>query len=262
MSLLLNTPQDSPAALPPDWLSGRVALVTGGSRGIGAAIADALAAAGADVVVTYERSADRARRVVETIQAKGRRGDAIAADGRDPAALDRAVRHVVQTYGGLDIVVCNAGIARQGPIDTFALEDFDDVMAVNLRSAFIVVRSAAPVMREGGRIILIGSNLAERVTERGFAAYSASKAGLIGLARGLARDLGPRAITVNVVQPGSTDTDMNPADGPYAEPQRALMAIPRFGDPRDVASLVTWLAGPAARSVTGATFTIDGGANA
>jgi 3-oxoacyl-[acyl-carrier protein] reductase len=243
-------------------LNGKVALVTGGSRGIGAAIAKELAQDGADVALTYARAADRARAVVAEIEAAGRRGLAIAADNTDAVAIEAAVEETVAVLGRLDILVNNAGIFRVGPIEELTLEDFDASIAVNLRAAFVASKAAAARMGEGGRIIAIGSNLAERVPDAGISAYAASKAGLIGLTKGLARDLGPRRITVNVVHPGSTDTDMNPAAGPHAEPQRSLMAIPRFAEPRDVAALVAWLASPKARSVTGAAFTIDGGANA
>jgi 3-oxoacyl-[acyl-carrier protein] reductase len=243
-------------------LHGKVALVTGGSRGIGAAIARKLAQDGADVALTYAHAADRAQAVVAEIEAAGRRGLAIAADNRDAAAIEAAVAKTVAAFGRLDILVNNAGIFRVGPIEELTLEDFDATIAVNLRAAFVAAKAAAARMREGGRIIAIGSNLAERVPAPGISIYAASKAALIGLSKGLARDLGPRGITVNVVHPGSTDTDMNPAAGPHAEPQRGLMAIPRFAEPEDVAGLVAWLAGPASRSVTGAALTIDGGANA
>jgi 3-oxoacyl-[acyl-carrier protein] reductase len=243
-------------------LQGKVALVTGGSRGIGAAIAKKLAQDGADVALTYARSADKALAVVAEIEAAGRRGLAVPADNTDAAAIEAAVEKSVAAFSRLDILVNNAGISRIGPIEELTIEDFDETIAVNLRAAFIAAKAAAARMAEGGRIISIGSNLAERVPEPGLSAYSASKAALIGLTKALARDLGPRGITANVVHPGSTDTDMNPAEGAHADPQRSLMAIPRFAEPRDVAELVAWLAGPESRSVTGAALTIDGGANA
>jgi 3-oxoacyl-[acyl-carrier protein] reductase len=243
-------------------LQGKVALVTGGSRGIGAAIARKLAQDGADVALTYARSEAQAKAVVAEIEAADRRGLAIAADSSDATAIEAAVKQTVAAFGRLDILVNNAGIFYAGPVEELTLEQFDATIAVNLRAAFVAAKAAAARMREGGRIIAIGSNLAERVPSPGISAYAASKAGLIGLTKGLARDLGPRGITVNLVHPGSTDTDMNPADGEHAEPQRELMAIPRFAEPRDVAALVAWLAGPQARSVTGAGLTIDGGANA
>jgi 3-oxoacyl-[acyl-carrier protein] reductase len=243
-------------------LEGKVALVTGGSRGIGAAIAEKLAKDGADVALTYARSIDQARAVVGGIEAMGRRALAILADNNDAAAVEAAVKQTVVTLGRLDILVNNAGIFRAAPLDALTLADFDEMIAVNLRAVFAASKVAAEQMGEGGRIISIGSNLAERVPAPGISLYALSKAGLVGLTKGMARDLGPRGITVNVVHPGSTDTDMNPASGPTADGQRARMAAPRFGEPSDIAGLVAWLAGPEGRFVTGSALTIDGGANA
>lgn len=243
-------------------LQGKVALVTGGSRGIGAAIARQLAGAGADIALTYVRSMDKATAVVAEIEALGRRGLAIEADNLDAAAVEAAVALTHARLGRLDILVNSAGIWHAGAIDTVTLEQLDETMAVNFRAPFVASKAAAAVMHEGGRIISIGSNLAERVPGEGISLYSASKAALVGLTKGLARDLGPRGITVNVVHPGSTDTDMNPADGQHADAQRSLMAIPQFGTPEDIAGLVAWLAGPQGRFVTGAALTIDGGTNA
>jgi 3-oxoacyl-[acyl-carrier protein] reductase len=243
-------------------LQGKAALVTGGSRGIGAAIAKKLAQDGADVALTYTSAAGKAQAVVAEIEAAGRRGLAIAADNRDAVAIEAAVEEAAAAFGRLDILVNNAGIYRAGTVEELMLEDFDATIAINLRAAFVASKAAAARMGDGGRIIATGSNLAERVPSPGISAYAASKAALVGLTKGLARDLGPRGITVNVVPPGSTDTDMNPAAGPHAGPQRDLMAIPRFAEPADVAALVAWLASPAARSVTGAALTVDGGANA
>jgi NAD(P)-dependent dehydrogenase (short-subunit alcohol dehydrogenase family) len=242
-------------------LQGKAALVTGGSRGIGAAIARKLAQDGADVALTYASAASKAQAVVADIEATGRRGLAIAADSNDAAAIEAAVERAVAAFGRLDILVNNAGIFRAGTVEELSLEDFDATIAVNLRAAFVASKAAAARMDEGGRIITIGSNLAERVPQAGISAYTASKAALVGLTKGLARDLGPRGITANIVHPGSTDTDMNPASGPHAEAQRGLMAIPRFAEPGDVAGVVAWLASPQSRSVTGTAFTIDGGAN-
>jgi 3-oxoacyl-[acyl-carrier protein] reductase len=243
-------------------LQGKAALVTGGSRGIGAAIALRLARAGADVALTYARSAGKADAIVNQIEGLGRRGLAIQADNVDPAAVDAAVAAAITEFGRLDILVNSAGIYLAGPIEAMTLEAFDETMAINFRAPFVASKAAAAVMSDGGRIISIGSNLAERAPAPGTSLYSASKAALVGLTKGLARDLGPRGITVNVVHPGSTDTDMNPADGEYADAQRRLMAIPQFGAPDDVAGLVAWLAGPQGRFVTGSALTIDGGANA
>jgi NAD(P)-dependent dehydrogenase (short-subunit alcohol dehydrogenase family) len=243
-------------------LQGKAALVTGGSRGIGAAIALRLARAGADVALTYARSADKARSVVRQIEELGRRGLAIQADNLDVGAVDAAVAAAIGEFGRLDILVNSAGIYHAGPIEEMTLEAFDETMAINFRAPFVASKAAAAVMSDGGRIISIGSNLAERAPAPGTSLYSASKAALVGLTKGLARDLGPRGITVNVVHPGSTDTDMNLADGEFADAQRSLMAIPQFGAPEDVAGLVAWLAGPQGRFVTGSALTIDGGANA
>ncbi|SFT91854.1 3-oxoacyl-ACP reductase family protein [Mesorhizobium sp. YR577] len=243
-------------------LRGKVALVTGGSRGIGAAIARQLARAGADVALTYVRSAEKAEAVVKEIEALGRLGLAIQADNTDAQAVEASVATTIAQLGRLDILVNSAGIWHAGPLDTVTLEQLDETMAVNFRAPFIASKAAAAVMPEGGRIISIGSNLAERVPDAGIGLYSASKAALVGLTKGLARDLGPRGITVNVLHPGSTNTDMNPADSDHADAQRSRMAIPEYGSPDDIAGLVAWLAGPQGRFMTGAALTIDGGANA
>ena len=243
-------------------LAGKKAFVTGGSRGIGAAIVKRLAAEGADVAFTYARSGEKAGEVASAVEAEGRCAMAIQADNRDPDSVRAAVEKAAKTFGGLDILVNSAGIYEEASIDELTLEDFDRTLDVNLRAAFIASRAAVDHMSDGGRIVAIGSNLAVRVPFPGISLYAMSKAALIGLTKGLARDLGSRDITANVVHPGSTDTDMNPATGEGADVQRSIMAIPRFGDPAEVAGLVAWLAGPQARGVTGAEFTIDGGANA
>ncbi|MER8527179.1 3-oxoacyl-ACP reductase family protein [Mesorhizobium sp. M0814] len=243
-------------------LNGKAALVTGGSRGIGAAIARRLAADGAGVAITYVNGEEGARAVVREIEAAGGRAFAIKADNRDAGAIEAAVDEAAKAFGRLDILVNSAGIWRAAPIDALSLADFDETMEVNLRAPFVAAKAAAAHMGEGGRIISIGSNLAERATDAGLCAYSASKAALVGLTKAFARDLGPRGITANVVHPGSTDTDMNPAGGPHAEHQRQKMAMPRFGTADEIAGMVAWLAGPEGRFVTGAALTIDGGANA
>ena len=242
-------------------LAGKRALVTGGSRGIGAAIARRLAAEGADVALTYERSADKAAAVVTEIEALGRKGFAIAADSADPAAVTRSVDDAARALGGLDILVNNAGIYRGGPVAEWSLADIDATLAVNVRAVVLASQAAAAHLGEGGRIISTGSCLADRVVEPNVTLYAMSKAALIGFTKGLARDLGPRGITVNIVHPGSTDTDMNPAGGPGADAQRARMAIPRYGQPEDIAGLVAYLASEEARFITGAGFAIDGGVN-
>lgn len=242
-------------------LARKRALVTGGSRGIGAAIARRLAAEGADVALTYERSAEKAAAVVSEIEALGRKGFAIAADSADPDAVKRAVDEAVKALGGLDILVNNAGIYRGGPVADWSLADIDATLAVNVRAVVLASQAAAAHLGEGGRIISTGSCLADRVVEPDVTLYAMSKAALIGFTKGLARDLGPRGITVNIVHPGSTDTDMNPANGAGADAQRARMAIPRYGQPEDIAGLVAYLASEEARFITGAGFAIDGGVN-
>ncbi|NHL67038.1 SDR family NAD(P)-dependent oxidoreductase [Burkholderia ambifaria] len=243
-------------------LQGKRALVTGGSRGIGAAIAKRLAADGADVAITYEKSAERARAVVADIEALGRRAVAIQADSADPVAVRGAVDHAAQTLGGLDILVNNAGIFRGGALDDLTLDDIDATLNVNVRAVIVASQAAARHLGEGGRIVSTGSCLATRVPEAGMSLYAASKAALIGWTQGLARDLGARGITVNIVHPGSTDTDMNPADGEHAGAQRSRMAIPQYGKAEDVAALVAFVVGPEGRSINGTGLTIDGGANA
>ncbi|MET3622833.1 SDR family NAD(P)-dependent oxidoreductase [Burkholderia ambifaria] len=243
-------------------LQGKRALVTGGSRGIGAAIAKRLAADGADVAITYEKSAERARAVVADIEALGRRAVAIQADSADPVAVRGAVDQAAQTLGGLDILVNNAGIFRAGALDDLTLDDIDATLNVNVRAVIVASQAAAWHLGEGGRIVSTGSCLATRVPEAGMSLYAASKAALIGWTQGLARDLGARGITVNIVHPGSTDTDMNPADGEHAGAQRSRMAIPQYGKAEDVAALVAFVVGPEGRSINGTGLTIDGGANA
>ncbi|MBJ9684339.1 MULTISPECIES: SDR family NAD(P)-dependent oxidoreductase [Burkholderia] len=243
-------------------LQGKRALVTGGSRGIGAAIAKRLAADGADVAITYEKSAERAQAVVAEIETLGRRAVAIQADSADPAAVRAAVDRAADTLGGLDILVNNAGIFRAGSLDALTLDDIDATLNVNVRAVIVASQAAARHLREGGSIVSTGSCLATRVPDAGMSLYAASKAALIGWTQGLARDLGPRGITANIVHPGSTDTDMNPADGEHADAQLARMAIPRYGKADDVAALVAFVVGPEGRSINGTGLTIDGGANA
>jgi NAD(P)-dependent dehydrogenase (short-subunit alcohol dehydrogenase family) len=243
-------------------LDGKRAFVTGGSRGIGAAIARRLASDGAAVAVGYERSADAANAIADEITTAGGRAVAVQMAADDPASISRAVDEAAGALGGLDILVNNAGIYRGGPIEEMTLDDVDATLNVNVRAVMLASQAALRHLPAGGRIISTGSNLASRVPEAGASLYSASKAALIGWTQGLARDLGPRRITVNVVHPGSTDTDMNPADGPQAEAQLARMAIPQYGKPADVAALVAFVAGPEGGSINGAGLTVDGGANA
>lgn len=241
---------------------GKVALVTGGSRGIGAAIALRLALDGADVAVTYLSSAEKAAAVVDGIKIAGQRGLAIQADNASPDGVVRAVEQTVAHFGRIDILVNNAGIFPSGPFDGVTVDEIDRTLAIHVRASILAAQVAARHMTEGGRIISIGSNLAERVPFGGVTLYAASKSALLGLTRGLARDLGARGITVNLVNPGSTDTDMNPADGADADEQRALTVLDRFGAPDDVAATVAHLAGEAGRNITGASFVVDAGTNA
>ena len=243
-------------------LTGRRALVTGGSRGIGAAIALRLAKDGADVAITYEASAGKADEVVASIAALGRKGLAIQADGGDAEAIKTAVEKAAAALGGLDILVNNAGIARGAPIGSISLEDIDRVLAVNVRGVILATQAAVAHIGEGGRIITIGSCLAERVTGPYMSLYAASKSALIGFTKGIARDLGPKGITANIVHPGPTDTDMNPATGPQADGMRASMAIRSYSTPQDVAGAVAWLASDEGRFVTGTGLTVDSGVNA
>ena len=242
-------------------LENKTALVTGGSRGIGAAVVERLAAEGARVAFTYKHSADKAAGVVQKVQQQGGAALAIQADSGNPGAIRTAIDKTVDTFGGLDILVNNAGIGLYKDISEFTIEDFDSIVAVNVRAVFAAVSFALPSMKNGGRIITIGSCQAERMPSPGGALYAMSKSALIGLNKGIARDLGPRGITANLVHPGPVDTDMNPADGPFADHQRSLMALNTFGTGEQIASLVAYLAGPESSYITGAGFVIDGGTN-
>lgn len=240
-------------------LKGKVALVTGGSRGIGAAIAKRLAQDGAAVAITYAGSQDKAEEVVNGIESAGGKALAIRADSADASAVKNAVAETVKAFGRLDILVNNAGIAIVAPLDEFKLEDFDRIMAINVRAVFVASQEAARHMRDGGRIINIGSVNADRMPFEGGGPYAMSKAAVAGLTRGLARDLGPRGITVNTVQPGPVDTDLNPAEGEFAETLKSFMALKRYAKGEEIAGMVAYLASPEAGFVTGAALTIDGG---
>jgi 3-oxoacyl-[acyl-carrier protein] reductase len=235
------------------------ALVTGGSRGIGAAIVKRLAREGADVALTYVSRPDQAEVTVKAARALRVKALAIQADSADAAALVAAVERTVQELGGIDILVNSAGIAVIEPIDSYRLEDFDRTLAVNVRAAFVVIQAAVKHMAAGGRIITIGSCNAERMPFVGGGVYAMSKAALVGLVKGLARDLGPRGITINNVQPGPVDTDLNPANSDFAKQLIPLLALPRYGTGDEIASLVAYLAGPESSYMTGASLTADGG---
>jgi len=240
-------------------LDGRVALVTGGSRGIGAAVAVRLAEDGADVVVTYRRDAEAAAAVVDRIRAAGRRGLAIRADSADPDAVSSAVHRTAEEFGRLDILVNNAGAFLVASLEELGAAEFEQTVAVNVRAPFVAAKAAAGYMTDGGRIISIGSNVAGRVPFSGFALYSMSKTALIGLTKGLGRELGARGITVNLVNPGPTDTDASPADGPFADTVRGFTAVGRYAEAAEIAAAVAWVAGPGSAYVTGASIDVDGG---
>jgi 3-oxoacyl-[acyl-carrier protein] reductase len=240
-------------------LAGKVALVTGGSRGIGAAIAQRLAHEGAAVAFTYHTAADKAQAIAKQIDADGGRALVIQADSADPGAVVAAVEQAVQELGRLDILVNNAGIFIGGPLEEATAGQADRLWAVDVRAVFVASQAAARHMSEGGRIITIGSALADRVPAPGMTLYATAKSALTGLTKGLARDLGPRGITVALVHGGLINTDMNPADSPAASSLTSIPALGRYGSAEDIAALVTHLAGDGGRYITGAAISIDGG---
>ena len=240
-------------------LLGKIALVIGGTRGIGAAITRRLAADGASLAVIYRSRADDARQFVRGIEDGGRAVFAVQADVSDAAALRVAIDTVIAHFGTVDILVNVAGMSENGSLVSYADDVFDRVFAVNVRAPFIAAQRVAAAMTTGGRIITIGSIVADRAPGEGVTLYAASKSALAGMTRGLARDLGPRGITANLVQPGPVDTERNPADGPNAEANRAPLAIRRHGTPGEVAGLVAYLASDEAGFITGAAYNIDGG---
>ena len=240
-------------------LAGKVALVTGGSRGIGAAIAKRLAADGAAVALTYSASPVKADEVVRSIRGAGGKALAIRADAADTEAVRLAVAKTIGKFGGIDILVNNAGVGILAPIEQFSLQDFEQLIAVNVRGLFVATQEAARHMREGGRIVQIGSTNSERMPFVGGSVYALAKGAVVGFTKGLARDLGPRGITVNNVQPGPIDTDMNPADGDFAKTLVPITALQRYGNTDEIASFVAFLASPEASYITGASLLADGG---
>jgi 3-oxoacyl-[acyl-carrier protein] reductase len=240
-------------------LQGKIAFVTGGSRGIGAATVRRLAAEGAVVAFTYQSSGEAADALASEINAAGGRALALRADAADVAAVQTAIDSVAKQFGGVDILVNNAGVLRLGDVSELSMEDFDLTVNVNVRAVFAAIKAAVAHMKEGGRVINIGSTNADRMPFAGGAVYAMSKSALKGLVQGLSRDLAPRGITVNNVQPGPVNTDMNPESSEFASSQHGLMAIKRHGTPEEIAGMVAYLASPEAAYVTGASLNIDGG---
>lgn len=240
-------------------LSERRALVTGGSRGIGAAIVRRLAADGAHVAFTYAASRVPAEELQSEISGQGGTAVPIHADSADAQQVSAAVDETVSQLGGLDILVNNAGLTHSGNVESFPLEEFDRMLAVNVRAVFVATRHAIPHLGTGGRIITTGSIFADHTPRPGSAVYAMTKAAVAGLTRGLARELGPRGITVNVIQPGPTTTDANPDSGEFADAMRERTAVGHYGRPEDIASAVAYLAGPEADFITGISWNVDGG---
>jgi 3-oxoacyl-[acyl-carrier protein] reductase len=243
-------------------LEGKIALVTGGSRGIGAAIAKRLAADGAKVAITYTKGADAAAAVIKEIEAAGGKAIAIQADATDAEANKAGVEKAVKALGRLDVFVNNAGTAIPKPFEEATLEELDHVININIRGLFIATQAALKHMNDGGRIIVIGSCVGERNMTPGLAAYAATKGAVKMFAQSLSREIGARGITVNNIQPGPIDTDLNPASGDWATPQKANTALNRYGTVAEIAAMVAFVASPAAAYITGASLTVDGGTNA
>lgn len=243
-------------------LAEKVALVTGGSRGIGAAIAKRLAADGAKVAITYAKDGKAASDVVKAIERDGGMAVAIQADAADVAAVQGAVEKAVATFGRLDILVNNAGTAIPKSFEETTLEELDRVIDINVRGVFVATQAALKHMKSGGRIIMIGSSVGERVAAPGLVPYAGTKGAVKMFTQALAREIGSRGITVNNVQPGPIDTDLNPASGDWATPQKAATALDRYGHPDEIAAMVAFVAGPESSYVTGANLTVDGGMNA
>jgi len=243
-------------------LEGKIALITGGSRGIGAAIAKRLGAEGANVAITYTKGADAAAAVVKEIERGGRKAIAIQADATDADAVEAAVEKTVATFSRLDVLVNNAGTAVPKTFEETTLEEMDRMIDINVRGTLAATQAALKHMKSGGRIIMIGSAVGERVLVPGLVAYSATKGAVKMFTQGLSREVASRGITVNNVQPGPIDTDLNPAAGEWAVPQKAATALDRYGHVDEVAALVAFIAGPESSYMTGSNLTVDGGMNA
>jgi 3-oxoacyl-[acyl-carrier protein] reductase len=238
---------------------GKFALVTGASRGIGAAIARRLAKEGAQVAITYSSSAERAQQVVDGIVKDGGKALAIKADAADQPAVRAAIQQAGKAFGKIDILVNNAGVLALGAIAEFPAEDFEKALSVNVRSVFTAIQEVLRHMPDGGRIITIGSVNSERMPFVGGSVYALTKGAIASFTKGLARDLGARKITVNNIQPGPVDTEANPASGPFAETMLGLLALKRYGHADEIAAMTAYLAGPEAAYITGASLLIDGG---
>ena len=243
-------------------LTNKVALVTGGSRGIGAAIAKRLAADGARVAITYAKDASAASAVVKAIELGGGKAIAIQADAADVEAIQSAVAKAVATFGRLDVLVNNAGTAIPKPFEEATLEEMDRLIAINIRGVFVATQAALKHMKSGGRVIMIGSAVGERVAAPGLVPYAGTKGAVKMFTQALAREIGSRGITVNNVQPGPIDTELNPAAGDWAIPQKAATALNRYGQVDEIAAMVAFVAGPESSYITGANLTVDGGTNA
>ena len=243
-------------------LEGKVALITGGSRGIGAAIAKRLAADGANVAITYTKGADAAASVVKEIERAGGKAIAFQADSTDAAAINAAVEKAATAFGRIDVLVNNAGTAIPKRFEDTTLEELDHMIALNIRGTFVATQAALKHMKNGGRIIMIGSCVGERMMTPGLVPYSATKGAVKIFTQGLSREVGSRGITVNNVQPGPIDTDLNPATGDWAVPQKAATALDRYGHVEEIAAMVAFIAGPESSYITGANLTVDGGMNA
>lgn len=243
-------------------LKGKVAFITGGSRGIGAGIAKRLSAEGADVVFTHSgKNSQKANEVLNAIKANGVRGAALVADNEDPNKIIEALETAIKNFGSIGILVNNAGIYMQKSIEEYSLSEFDQMINVNVKAVFVASQFAARHMKSGSRIITVGSNLADRVPASEDTLYAMSKSALVGLTKGIARDLGPRNITANLVQPGPINTDMNPENSDFAPHLRSFMALDRYGKVEEIAGLVAYLSSEESQFITGASITIDGGFN-